>query len=136
MALHLPGIPAGLNSTGESDERGYAMRVLQMQERMFTPNLRRLDPILAADAGLAAPPEDWEWLSILELGEAEKVKLAQGKISLGKVAHDAGLMDLREIRTMLDGDDVIGNLEIDAAWLDEAEARREEEEDGFGGGPA
>ena len=109
------------------------MRVAQLQERMFTPNLRRLDPILASDAGLSAPPGDWEWLSILDLGDAEKVKLAAGKVGLGKVGLDAGLLEASEIRAMLDGDDVIGNLEIDPPWLEEPGGRPEGEEDGFGG---
>lgn len=46
------------------------------------------------------------------------------------------MLDAREIREMLDGDGVIGNLEIDAAWLEEPGERREKEERGFGGGPA
>ena len=62
--------------------------------------------------------------------------VAAGTVSLGKIALNAGLTDAREIRTMLDGDDVIGNLEIDAAWLEEPGGRREEEEEGFGGGAA
>ena len=102
--------PVGLNATGESDMRNYALRVAALQESMLTGPLALLDAVLARDAGLSEPPE-YQWLSLLDLSEAEQAQTAKTRAEAVNIAVTAGLVDENEGRAALDGDAVFGTLE-------------------------
>ncbi len=53
--------PAGMNSTGESDERMWWDTIGDGQENETRPCLEQLDPVLIRSAGVAAPDKVW-WL--------------------------------------------------------------------------
>ena len=72
-----------------------------------------LDEVLARDAGLGEVP-DYEWRSLLELGEKEQAEAAKIKAEALRSGVDAGAMDEDEMRTALDGDPVFGDLPGDA----------------------
>ena len=105
--------PAGLSATGDSDMRNYVMMVESRREELLADPLEVLDEVLARDAGLATAPE-FEWQSLLELGERDRAEVAKIKAEAIQIATGATLMDEDEGRKALDGDPVFGTLEGDA----------------------
>ena len=102
--------PVGLNATGESDMRNYALHVAAMQEAKLRGPLAMLDAVLARDAGLAEPPE-YEFASLLDLSDADKAATAKVLAEALNTAIQAGIIDEPEARAALNGDPVFGDLE-------------------------
>ena len=102
--------PVGLNATGESDMRNYALRVAALQQALLTTPLSRLDAVLARDAGLAAPLA-YTFASLLDLSEQEQAETAKTRAEAVNTAIQAGLIDENEGRAALDGDPIFGTLE-------------------------
>ena len=106
--------PGGLNATGESDTRNHVATVEAFREAMFdTGQLRRLDEVMARSAGLSKLPE-WEWQSMLELSDSEKLELSKKKVETLSGAIDAGMITGDEGREALSGDDFFGELSGEA----------------------
>ena len=115
--------PAGLNSTGDSDMRNYAIEVSALQKRILTEPLSKLDAILARHIGLAEPPE-YVWNSLVELSEKEKVEASKLRAETLNAAVMSGGIDENEWRERMteSGDELFGKLgPIDD---DELERRR------------
>ena len=102
--------PAGMNATGESDMANYVMMVESLREQRLPDPLRVLDMVLARDAGLAEPLE-YEWLSLLEMGERERAELSQLAATATDVAIKAGTMDEDEGRAALNNLGIFPDLE-------------------------
>ncbi len=102
--------PVGMNATGESDMRNYALHVAAMQESKLRGPLTVLDAVLARDAGLSEPMV-YEFASLLDLSDAEKAQTAKTLAEAVNTAIQAGLVDENEGRAALSGDAVFGELE-------------------------
>lgn len=102
--------PAGLNATGDSDMHNYVMMVEAHREEKLPAILDRLDMVLARDAGIGEPPE-YEWRSLIELGEKDQAEVAKLKVEAAKGAAEGGFIDEDEGRAALNGDAVLGALE-------------------------
>ena len=101
--------PLGMNATGESDMRNYALRVAAMQERMLTEPLARLDAVLARDVGLSEPPL-YRWLSLMDLSEADQAAVSKTRAEAVGLALSNNLLDEDEGRAALSGDALFGEL--------------------------
>ncbi len=102
--------PIGLNATGESDMRNYALRVAAMQKASLTGPLSRLDAVLVKDAAIPEPLP-YEFHSLLDLSEIELAQVAEVTSRAVGAELIAGLIDENEGRSILDGDAVFGSLE-------------------------
>ena len=112
--------PIGLNATGESDMANYAMHVAAMQVDMMTDPLRRLDMVLARDAGLQKPP-DYSWVPLTDMTDMQAAEAAHKRAEALAIAIDKGIMDEDEAREALDGSPVFGALLGEAPGLPEPE---------------
>ena len=64
--------PHGLNATGESDARNYSVKIAEVQENDYDPQLSKLDIVLAYNSGIQSPPP-YKWKPLLDLSETEQV---------------------------------------------------------------
>ena len=101
--------PAGMNATGDSDMKNYVMMLEANREKQLADALPRLDDVVARDAGLREAPE-YEWLSLLEMGEEEQALVAKTKAEAMVAALGASILDEDEAREALSGDSVFGEL--------------------------
>ncbi len=114
--------PAGLNATGESDMKNYALHVGAMQAKLLDRPMRMLDKVLAKFAGLQEPPE-YEWLPLMEMSLKEKGEGSKIRAEALAVAYDRGALDENEMREQLSKDETFGELPpIDLEGKEEEEA--------------
>ena len=102
--------PIGMNATGEGDMVNYAMRVAEQQKRDLSGPLSILDAIMARHLGLAEPPP-YAFVSLLDMSEKAQAETAFVKAQAIEKISAAAMLDENEVRQMLDGDPVFGNLE-------------------------
>ena len=105
--------PVGMNATGESDTQNYAQMVAAMQQRVLPDPLERLDQVLAAEAGVAEPPE-YTWPPLTEPSEQEQANSAHLRAQALALALQNGIIDEDEARAALDNTAVFGTLPGDA----------------------
>lgn len=101
---------AGFQSTGTGEERSYALKIGSDQKNQLTEPLHKIDNILERHLGLTENIQ-YEFPSILDLSEADKVDAALKKAQIVVPLVTAGIIDEDEARTIMDGDEIIGNLE-------------------------
>ena len=101
--------PVGMNATGESDMRNYALRVAAMQERLLTGPLFHLDAVLARDAGLGEPLP-YHWLSLMDQSEQDQAAVSKMRAEAVGIAMTHNLADEDEGRSALSGDVLFGEL--------------------------
>ena len=101
--------PIGMNATGESDMVNYAMSVAEQQKRDLTAPLATLDAIMARHLGLAEPPP-YQFLSLMDMSAKAQADTALVKASAIEKIAGAAMLNENEVRQMLDGDPVFGNL--------------------------
>ena len=103
--------PAGLNSTGESDMKNYAIRVQALQESMLRPKLEKLDIAIARHAGLSEPLA-YEWAPLTDLTEAELAAVSKTRAEALAVAYDRNSLTEDEFRERMAeiGDPLFGAL--------------------------
>ena len=101
---------SGLNSTGEGEERNYALKVATDQNNILPEPLQKIDTIIQKHAGL---PEKicYKFPSILDLSEKDKTDIAEKKSRIVVPLVTAGIIDEDEARAILDGDDILGNYD-------------------------
>jgi len=124
--------PAGLNSTGESDMKNYAMKVAALQERILTEPLAKLDTIIARHIGIKKPLE-YVWNPLLEISDADRADVSKKRAEALNVALMSAAIDENEWREKMSdmGDDLFGKLEP----LSDVElANRGGDDDDSGGG--
>lgn len=101
--------PLGMNATGESDMANYAMHVAAMQKRTLSMPLKKIDELLARNAGIGEPPE-YHFPSLMEISDLDKAQVAQAKATAMSTAITAGIITEDDARTALDGDEIFGDL--------------------------
>lgn len=101
--------PMGMNSTGESDMENYAIHVAATQKQMLTKPLKKIDELLARNAGLREPPE-YHFPLLVDISEIDLATIAQAKASAVQTAVQAGIITEDDGRSILDGDAVFGDL--------------------------
>ena len=109
-ATRLLGIsPAGMNATGESDARNYAMKIAVEQHTLLDDALSVLDEVIARSAGLGSAP-DYEFVDLLDFSEIDKAKaLATLTTGLSRALQD-GVIGDKEYRAKLDESGLVGAL--------------------------
>ena len=101
--------PAGMNATGKADANNYAMHVAAMQMRLLDPVLKRLDPYIAAHAGIAEPPE-YEWIPLSEMTAQEKAEVDKLNTETLNLGLTGGWTDEDEVRERASSIDLWGEL--------------------------
>ena len=101
--------PLGMNATGDSDMRNHVMMTEALREHQLTDPLEILDMVLARDAGLSEPPE-YEWLSLLDMSDLEIAEAEEARAKALKLGLDMSAMDEDEVRKILSGGPVFGDL--------------------------
>ena len=71
--------PVGMNATGEGDMKNYVVSIEALRLRMLPPQVRKLDMIMAANAGLMETP-DYRWLSLFDMSESEQAKIERDRV--------------------------------------------------------
>lgn len=101
---------SGLNSTGEGEERNYALKVATDQSNILPEPLQKIDAIIQKHAGL---PEKicYKFPSILDLSEKDKTDIALKKSQIVVPLVTAGIIDEDEARAIMDNDDILGNFD-------------------------
>ncbi len=102
--------PAGLDATGESDLRNYALKIGELQRTVLDPALNTLDRVLLRDAGASGEPPEHKWLSLIDLSDQEEADVAMVKSSAVSSALASGIVSVEEARNSLDGDPLFGTL--------------------------
>ena len=123
--------PVGMNATGESDSENYALMVRAIQERDLTAPLRKLDTVVAANAGILqdGEPPPYEWISLMDVSEQDRATVARTYAEASAIAYDRGAMDENEVRERLSQVEFFGELEpIDEAVLEERRNPNPQEE--------
>lgn len=102
--------PAGMNATGDSDMKNYAIMVKANQESQLTEPLEgQLDPVMARSAGLQKPPE-YEWVPLMELSDQDMATVSKLKAEALGLVYDRSAITEDEMRDALDGDWLFGEL--------------------------
>ena len=104
--------PKGMNATGESDMRNYAMYVRSMQMRMLTTPLKLIDYVLAKNIGIKEKDiPSYKWVSIMDLTVQEMAEASKAKMEGVVLGVLNDVIERDEARTALDGDSLYGDLE-------------------------
>lgn len=117
--------PAGLNSTGESDIRGYYDLIAQQQESRLRRGIGQIvEMTYRSDIGPNPPEElDFTFNSLWQMSEEQKATIAVGITNAVTQAYDAGIIEkavaMRELRQSADVTGVWTNIEDEA--IEEAE---------------
>lgn len=101
---------SGLNSTGEGEERNYALKVATDQETILPEPLQKIDAVIQKHAGLSEKI-CYKFPSILDLSEKDQTDIAEKKARIIVPLVTAGIIDEDEGRAILDGDPVLGNFD-------------------------
>ena len=110
--------PGGLNATGDSDWRNYAVMLEQKREQLLDPVLPRFDEVIARDAGVREVPS-FTWLPFIDIGEKDKAETSKIKAEALQIGVQNGAVDEDEMRAALDGDPTFGALSGEAPGMPE-----------------
>lgn len=85
--------PAGMNATGESDNRNYLDRIKADQEVIIRPAMAALDEAIIWSALGSRPPEiHYIWASLWQMSDKERADLGSSYATAIKTLHDTGLI--------------------------------------------
>ena len=115
--------PAGMNATGESDMKNYAIHIASMQKRLLKNPLKRFDAILAKHAGLKEAP-DFDWMPLLSMSDKDRAETSKLRTESIMLPAEMGLINEDEARERLSKDDLFGQL---GPWQKPAMTEEEEE---------
>ena len=68
--------PGGLDSSGDSDMKNYAMKIASTQDQHLTGPARMADMVIARDAGLDMPPR-FRWRSLVDISDQEQADILE-----------------------------------------------------------
>lgn len=108
--------PLGLNATGDSDMKNHAIQVDSEKNKKLPEPLNRLDPVLAKHAGVTEPI-NYDFPSLIDVSESEQADVLVKKLSAITPAAQTGLISEEEARAALDGDPILGNLDLSGGGL-------------------
>lgn len=84
--------PAGLNATGESDLRNYAIRLRNEQENVLTPALDRLDEVMIRSTfGVRPDCMHYNWRPLFTLTEAQQADVDNKRAQTFQIDLNSGL---------------------------------------------
>ena len=101
--------PVGMNSTGESDMKNYAIHVAAMQQRMLAPKMRLIDEVVSRSVGLSEIPQ-YEWLPLTDMSEEEQADISRTRTESLAMMLDRFVLTEDEVREILSGDPLYGEL--------------------------
>lgn len=104
--------PIGMNSTGESDMKNYAMQVAADQKKKLTKPLYLLDQVLSKHVGITELIT-YEFPSLIDISDSEQADVLLKKAQALAPLILQGIITEEEGRAALDGDPIIGNLEVE-----------------------
>ena len=125
--------PAGMNATGESDMKNYAISVKARQEDDLADPVWRLDSVMAKSLGLKDPLE-YRWIPLMDMSEKEMAEVAFKEAETLKLMYDMSAVMEDEVREtmkkhpMFDGVDLKSLGEDDLAAMREMHGMESEEE--------
>ena len=93
--------PAGMNATGDSDARNYAIRVGALQKGLDDP-VAILDEVLSRDAGIwREDAPEWKWVPLVDLSPKDQAEIEKLQTETVMIAYKDGLVDEEEGRAAL-----------------------------------
>ena len=93
--------PAGMNATGDSDAKNYAIRVGALQKRLDDP-VEVLDEVVARDAGIYREDSpEWKWIPLVDLSPKDQAEIEKMQTEAVMIAYKDGLVDEEEGRAAL-----------------------------------
>jgi hypothetical protein len=100
----------GMQSTGEGEQRNYALKVASDQENQLPEPLDKIDQVIEKHLGL---PEKicYKFVSILDISEKDKIENALKKSQIVVPLVNSGLIDEDEARGIMDGDEILGDFD-------------------------
>jgi len=104
--------PIGLNSTGDGDMQNHAIQIKADQENKLAPELILFDKFLAKHAGINETVQ-YEFPSLIDISDADQATILATKIGALATGTNTDLIDEMEARKALDGDPVLGNLDLE-----------------------
>ena len=112
--------PIGMNATGEGDMRNYAMKIASDQVNNLEAPLDMLDWVLARHIGYSSPL-DYQFPSLIDLSDKEKVDNADKKAQVVTKLVTAQIIDEEEGRDILKSgySDIFENLKDDFYRVDD-----------------
>jgi phage-related protein (TIGR01555 family) len=110
--------PAGENATGESDMINYAIELGSLQIKAFNDSLKKLDAIMSRIAGITEKI-DYKFPPLLDISDKDKADTLS--VTMGALTQGVGanLLTEEEARRVLDGNDLIGNLDLESTEIPE-----------------
>jgi phage-related protein (TIGR01555 family) len=117
--------PLGLNATGDGDMKNYAVSIGSNQEDQLTDPLFIFDQVAARSAGINEPI-NYEFPSLIDISDSELADILLKKSQALTPLLQLGLIDRNEGRESLDGDPIIGNLNLETEEIEELTEFRKE----------
>lgn len=107
--------PAGLNSTGESDEKNYDSKIEGEQENKLRPVLDQLLPVMfMSEFGMVPDDLDYRFLPVTSPTESELAELVSKKVTAIKDVFDSGIINqkiaMKELKAMSDATGMFTNI--------------------------
>jgi len=110
--------PIGMNATGDSDMKNYALSVAADQKKRLTNPLNLLDQVLAKHAGITEQI-NYDFPSLIDVSDSEQADVLLKKSQAITPLVLNSIVTEEEGRLALDGDKILGNLEADGKELPE-----------------
>lgn len=115
--------PTGMNATGESDMKNYALHVGAEQKKKLTKPLHLLDKILSKHLGIIEPIK-YDFPSLIDMSDNEQADVLLKKSQAIAPLILQSVISEEEGRLALDGDPILGNLEAAEELPEIAEFKR------------
>jgi len=115
--------PVGMNATGESDMANYAISIAAAQKKQLTKSLDLLDSILSKHAGITEKVK-YNFPSLIDISDSDQADVFLKKAQAIAPLVLQGIITEEEGREALDGDSVLGNLEVEIELPEVAEFKR------------
>lgn len=100
----------GMQSTGEGEQRNYALKIASDQENQLPEPLDIIDQVIAKHIGLKEKI-CYKFVSIMDISEKDKIENALKKSQTVVPLISAGIIDEDEAREILDGDEILGDFD-------------------------
>lgn len=101
---------SGMNSTGEGEQRSYALKVASDQENQLPEPLEKIDRVIEKHLGLSEKI-CYKFVSIMDISEKDKIDNALKKSQIVVPLINSGVIDEDEAREIMDGDEILGDFD-------------------------
>ncbi len=136
--------PAGLNSTGDSDDRNYIDSLEKKRTSQVDPQIEKLLPVMAMSTWGQVPDDlDITWAPIMTVTADKLAELAKGKAESIVSVYNSGLISqkigMQELKQQADETNMFSNITDEDIAAADAEVKTKGELPGllpgFGAGP-